>query len=228
MNPEADLTDLARDGGPVSLVQRAGDDRAQHRIETGLQLLRNRNDLLRHPIDADHCRRHKQAENDRIEPPRAPFNRVCCRQRQHCGERAHKVRSQRRLPVLRPAIAAHKGDGRATSAAIIDRAYDNEQPIAKACSTTKRKGGDADRPGLDDRPRPHRRSDIKAKASAASITSDNATAGMTKRHQIIERLDRAVGKHDLAAPASAAQWGSSSPPAPPAPHPTRHWPCPRP
>ena len=52
-HPEADLPHLLGDRGLVALGEVAGDDRAKDRVEAGLQLGRQRRDLLRDIIDAD-------------------------------------------------------------------------------------------------------------------------------------------------------------------------------
>ena len=76
----------------VALGELLGDDRGEDRIEAGLQLLRQRGDLLRDIIDPDPIRRDEQAEDGDVEPARAPFDRV------GGGERHVAPRDREQLP----------------------------------------------------------------------------------------------------------------------------------
>jgi hypothetical protein len=72
-DPEAHLAELPGDGALVAFLEVAGDDRAEDRLEAGLELLRQARHLLRRPIDPDRRRRSEQAE-DRDVQPRVPHS----------------------------------------------------------------------------------------------------------------------------------------------------------
>ena len=76
-DPVSDLADLLGDrrlGRPAaSLRTIAG---PEHRLEAGLELGRQRRDLLRDIIDADEARGHERAEHGEVDAARRPFDRV--------------------------------------------------------------------------------------------------------------------------------------------------------
>ena len=79
----------------------------EDRIEAGLQLLRQRGDLLRDIIDADPVRRDEQAEDGDVEPARAPFDRVGGGER-HVAPRHRHQRRRMGPPAARHAVAAEQ------------------------------------------------------------------------------------------------------------------------
>ncbi len=65
-DPEPHLAHLPGNGGVVLLLQPGGDHRAKHRLEAGLELLRQAGDLLRHVIDAHRAGPGEQAEDEHV------------------------------------------------------------------------------------------------------------------------------------------------------------------
>ena len=83
------------DGGVVLLLQLAGDHRPEDRLEAGLELLRQAGDLLGDVVDADRGRRGEQAEDEDVEPPGAPFDRVGGGERQAAHRQPGHARRMR-------------------------------------------------------------------------------------------------------------------------------------
>src|SRR5690606_7153248 len=75
-DPEADLADLLGDRAVVLLLELTGEHRSEDRLEAGLELLRQAGDLLGDVIDADGRGHGEQAEDEDVEAPGAPFDRV--------------------------------------------------------------------------------------------------------------------------------------------------------
>ena len=101
----------ARAARQVAVGQLLRDHRGEDRIEAGLQLLRQRHDLLGDIVDPDHRRAEEQAEHGDIDPARSPLDRVRGRQR-HVAPRHPPQGRGVGAPIVGHAIAFQKRDGR--------------------------------------------------------------------------------------------------------------------
>ena len=159
-DPEAHLTDLLCDLGVVLGLQVLGDDRAEDGLETGLQLLRQARNLLRHVIHPDRGRRGEQAEDEDVDAPRAPFDRIRRRQRQSAHRHpAHCARA--RSPALRQAVTPQERP-QADRETGVDRHEigEIEPGLLEGGHEIEHPRHDRDRPGFDHGTRPDSGRDV--------------------------------------------------------------------
>ena len=103
-NPKADLADLGRNCGAVSLFKFARDDWAKHWVKASFELLRQRGDLLCHPVNPHCCWRNEQTEDHDINSARSPLNRIGKRKRRIVPRQRVKFGDARR-PAFGQAVA---------------------------------------------------------------------------------------------------------------------------
>ena len=158
-HPETDLAHMARCLGEIARRQIAGEHGAEDRIEAGLQPLRQRGDLLRHKIDAHNLRRGKTAQDEDIEPARAPFGDIGAGQ-WHIGFHQSPDAPDIQPPTARPAKAAQRRRQCREKRRHHRQQIGDQHAVAFQGGEGQRQRGDGPHPGLDDRTGPHLRANI--------------------------------------------------------------------
>jgi hypothetical protein len=116
--------------GVIPLLEAAGDDRAEDRLETGLELLRQAGDLLGNVIDADRGGRSEETEEQDVDAPRAPLDCIGPGDWQAAQGQPAK-RGGARTPCLRQAIGPDEGDERCQPGSVDRDQIGNRKPACR-------------------------------------------------------------------------------------------------
>ncbi len=155
--------------------------------------MRQGRDLLRDIIDADRGGADEEAQYRQIQSARSPFNPVRRRQRQVAPGKPPKT-AKVGTPAIGDAImAGHGNDG-------CDKRGEHRQHVGENEAVAGRikgegEGADADRPGFYDRPRAHRRADVKTIGAGRQGHIRTGHRDHDQRQQPVQPVDRTVGEH---------------------------------